>query len=211
MKHNYPLPTASPFVDFKQYIPLILAAINYELDTPYAWLESDRAAALDYVQELIRWFIEWDDTDVPISTAREDFTHWHVNAQNAAGNAVALTINTSQIFNHYAFQSPSSSSDQFESMSFWLKSGHSYVATAYAVRGGTGGIVTLEVRDADTDALVATVTQDLYNATAQFNFKFEVGFTLTTDRHLKLKGKTPTKNASSSAFVAALTCVMVRH
>jgi len=211
MKHNYPVPTASPFADFKQYIPLILAAINYELDTPYAWSATDRETALDYVQELIRWFVEWDDTSVPISTTREDYTHWHVNAVNDVGNGVALTIQPSQIFNHAAFQSASASTDIWFSQDFWLAGGHQYVADCYAIKSAASGIMTLELRDADTDELIASVVQDLYAATTTFNVKVQMSFTLTADRHLRFQGKPATKNASSSGYNQIISCIMVRH
>ena len=55
---RYPTPTASPFTDIAPYIPLLLAAVEAELDTPAAWSEDDAAVALGYIEDLKIWITE---------------------------------------------------------------------------------------------------------------------------------------------------------
>lgn len=56
--NTYPLPTASAFVDIAQYVPLLLAAIDAELDRSDVWDESEVDIALGYVQDLKAWLVD---------------------------------------------------------------------------------------------------------------------------------------------------------
>lgn len=49
---KYPLPTASPYVDLLQYIPLVLSAIEVELDRRDVWFTGDEDTALGYIEDL---------------------------------------------------------------------------------------------------------------------------------------------------------------
>lgn len=55
---TYPLPSASAFVDIAQYVPLLLAAIDAELDRTDVWNESEVDTALGYVQDLKAWLVD---------------------------------------------------------------------------------------------------------------------------------------------------------
>lgn len=56
--NTYPLPTASAFVDIAQYVPILLAAIDAELDRSDVWNESEVDIALGYVQDLKAWLVD---------------------------------------------------------------------------------------------------------------------------------------------------------
>lgn len=146
----------------------------------------------------------------PVSYAPLVTSLWHVNSQNNVGNALLLTISASQIMNHYAAQSAAANGDEFFTQSFWLKDGVSYVVDAYCVRGGTAGILKLDFMKDDDDTQLATVTQDLYNSVAVFNFKVQLGYIPGTDVLVYLRGKANGKNAASSSYVLPITCFMVR-
>lgn len=69
--YNYPLPTASPYDDFLQYIPLLISAVQVELDRPEVWDDVDAAAAMAYMEELIAFLMLLDPTtggDMKITT-----------------------------------------------------------------------------------------------------------------------------------------------
>lgn len=53
MTQVYPLPTESPYTDIAQYVPLLLAAVEAELDRSDAW--DDFATANGYVEDLKAW------------------------------------------------------------------------------------------------------------------------------------------------------------
>jgi ApbE superfamily uncharacterized protein (UPF0280 family) len=147
---------------------------------------------------------------IPPNTAPKYHNLFHVNSQNEAGGAVALTINASQIMGHYAAQSPATVSDKFQSARFWLAADVPYVCTSYCVRGGGAGIVKLSLRRADDDTELASTTQDLYAAASGFNFKAEFGHTPPDDIECYIRGEVTGKNASSSGYGVAITAFMVR-
>ena len=147
---------------------------------------------------------------IPPNTVPFVLALWHVNSQNNVGNAIALTINTSQIMNHYAAQSPAVNNDEFLSQNFWLKDAVSYIIDAYCVRGGGAGILKLDIVRASDDVELATVTQDLYNATSTFNFKVQLGYIPSGDTEVYLRGKANGKNAAASGYGIAITVFMVR-
>lgn len=54
----YPLPTASPFEDYGQYIPLLLAAVDHDLGQETMWAEADWPTAIGYIEDLKAWLVE---------------------------------------------------------------------------------------------------------------------------------------------------------
>lgn len=58
----YPLPTASPFEDIQQYIPLLLAAVDAELDRDEVWADSDVDQARGFVEDLRAWLADYQET-----------------------------------------------------------------------------------------------------------------------------------------------------
>jgi hypothetical protein len=52
MRYRYPVPTESPFSDFCQYIPLLISAVQEELDRDSVWNDSEAAQARNYIQDL---------------------------------------------------------------------------------------------------------------------------------------------------------------
>jgi len=59
--YNYPTPTASPYTDFKQYIPLLISAVQADLDRADVWDSGSVVVALGYVQELLAFLCELED------------------------------------------------------------------------------------------------------------------------------------------------------
>jgi len=55
---RYPTPTASPFADIGQYVPLLLTAIDAALDRRDVWPDSDVDTALGYVEDLKAWVMD---------------------------------------------------------------------------------------------------------------------------------------------------------
>lgn len=55
MADTYPVPTASPLDDIKQWVGLLLAAIDESLDRSDVWPEGEETTALGYVQDLKLW------------------------------------------------------------------------------------------------------------------------------------------------------------
>lgn len=63
---RYPTPTASPLQDWRQYIPLLLAAVDESLDRVDVWEESDADSALGYIEDLKVWLTELTLITIPI-------------------------------------------------------------------------------------------------------------------------------------------------
>jgi len=55
----YPVPTASVFTDWQQYIPLLLSAVDNELDRPGVW-DGNEDLALEYMEDLKQWLMRLD-------------------------------------------------------------------------------------------------------------------------------------------------------
>lgn len=55
---RYPTPTASPFVDIEQYIPLLLTAVGAELDNVSVWPEGEELTGQGYAEDLQAWIAE---------------------------------------------------------------------------------------------------------------------------------------------------------
>jgi|SRR3990172_6068094 len=56
--YNYPAPTESPFFDFCQYIPLLISAVQEELDRDEVWQDSEVVQARGFMQELYRYLMQ---------------------------------------------------------------------------------------------------------------------------------------------------------
>lgn len=54
----YELPAVSPFADIGEYVGLLLAAVDAELDRWDVWDESEVDTALGYVQDLKAWLVD---------------------------------------------------------------------------------------------------------------------------------------------------------
>lgn len=55
---RYPVPTDSPFVDWRQYRALLISVVDQELTRPDVWYEGDGETAIGYMQDLIGWLME---------------------------------------------------------------------------------------------------------------------------------------------------------
>lgn len=58
MPETYPAPTARAWDNFSQYVPLLLGAIDAELNRPDVWESADRADALYYIDDLKCFLLE---------------------------------------------------------------------------------------------------------------------------------------------------------
>lgn len=55
---RYPVPTASPYTDIAQYIPLLLTAVENTFERPDVWPEGQEDTALGYIGDLKAWLME---------------------------------------------------------------------------------------------------------------------------------------------------------
>jgi hypothetical protein len=55
---TYPVPTASPFEDIEQYVPLLLSAVEAELERRDVWPDDQVEEALGYMEDLKAWLME---------------------------------------------------------------------------------------------------------------------------------------------------------
>jgi microcystin-dependent protein len=55
---RYDAPTADPFTDIAQYVPLLLAAVDVALDRPDVWPEGEEDSAQGYMEDLKVWITE---------------------------------------------------------------------------------------------------------------------------------------------------------
>lgn len=147
---------------------------------------------------------------IPVNSINYEHTHWHMNSQNDVGNVPVITIRTTQIMNHFAAQNPSALNDEWESASFWIPASQPMLFDAYGIKGGSSGILTYDLRKKSDDSVLVSMTQDLYAAVAVDNFKFQLSYTAPEDLEVYLHGKVASKNAASSGYTCALTCIMVR-
>jgi hypothetical protein len=54
---RYPTPTESPLIDIEQYIPLLLAAVDQELDRPDVWPDGEAEIARGFIEDLKSWIM----------------------------------------------------------------------------------------------------------------------------------------------------------
>lgn len=54
---RYPVPTASPWDDIEQYVPLLLTAVEAELDRRDVWPEGYEDEAIGYIEDLKAWLM----------------------------------------------------------------------------------------------------------------------------------------------------------
>lgn len=55
----YPLPSASPLLDIRQWIPYLLAAVDAELDRPEVWDEQVWSLAQGFIEDLRAWLLDY--------------------------------------------------------------------------------------------------------------------------------------------------------
>lgn len=62
----YPLPEQGPLANISEWIPLLLAAVDAELDRDGVWNDDDLDTALGYVQDLKAWLAEFEPVTHPV-------------------------------------------------------------------------------------------------------------------------------------------------
>lgn len=194
----------------QQYVLLSLTdkLINYPASFYEDYTDIDPLDITDFNDALMTAVLE--DAVPPPNPINLEHIHWHINSQNNIGNGLALTIRTTQIMNHFAAQTASAQNDEWFTQSFWIKAGIPYIFEPYGVKTAASGIIAFELRKKSDNSVLASMSQDMYSAAAVDNFKFQLGYTPTIDTEVYLRGKMTTKNASSSGYGCALTCIMVR-
>lgn len=60
--HPYPTPDADPWTDITQYIDLLIAAVDYELDRPDVWPDGEADEGQGYMEDLKAWLQELSNT-----------------------------------------------------------------------------------------------------------------------------------------------------
>lgn len=78
---TYPLPTESPYVDIAQYVPLLLAAVEAELDRKDAW--DDFSVANGYVESLKAWIQDFIAPMTLLTTTVQQTLYEDTLASNA--------------------------------------------------------------------------------------------------------------------------------
>lgn len=120
------------------------------------------------------------------------------------GNSIAVTIDTTRILGHYAFQSASAIGDS-NINSCVLKAG-SYTIRLYCHTGPAGGQLDLDFKHIDDAGYTNIVTNsEFYSAGVGANVVKTFTFTVTTaGRHL-FRFSTNSKHASASAYNIIIT------
>lgn len=149
--------------------------------------------------------------DIPPNTAPRHQDLFHINSSNQVGNALSLSIQASQMFNHAAFQNPPAINDEWRTPAFWLSGDvANYGVELVAIRNGVSGIVTLELRRKSDNAVLASLVQDLYSAVAAFNQRYLMSYAPSADELCYLSGRMLSKNVSSTGYQCLATAVLIR-
>lgn len=91
-EYPIPLPTASPFEDWQQYIPLLITAVDEFLLSPSLWAEADYPSAYGYMNDLMAWLQELIVEDVKAGVTTNDTTPGRLLEKLLAGAGVQFTL-----------------------------------------------------------------------------------------------------------------------
>lgn len=149
-----------------------------------------------------------ESVDVPTVSIADYLLLLHRHNTVVAGNALTWQVNTSQIFNGFAFQSAGALNDEWRSPAFRLRAG-TWQLNILTFRQNNIGQLTYALTDGVTDYAGSMV--DLYNASSQFNFLITEGFVLASDVQAYLRGRVLGKNASSSAYNVGISYISIQR
>lgn len=91
-EYPIPLPTASPFEDWQQYIPLLITAVDEFLISPSLWAEADYPSAYGYMNDLMAWLQELIVEDVKAGVTPNDTTPGRLLEKLLAGAGVQFRV-----------------------------------------------------------------------------------------------------------------------
>jgi len=176
---------------------------------PSTWRDWDENRAL--IDELVAGALLAleEPVTIPLDTPRTEFQYWHLNLIPVVGNNRAVVISTAYLGNHYTYQNPPAINDTWVSQAVWLEA-RTYTVEFWGRKGTGSGILTLEVRNADTLAVLATTTQDLYAAAPVDNHIFSFGVALTGTTKISLRGRVLSKNALATDYTCGCTAIFIR-
>jgi len=195
MPLQIPLPTADPYTDIAQYVPLLISSIEGFLQARDVWATADYQQAYSYMEDLKAYLVE---TLPPVNDAFQTyFTHFHSNSKVTFGNALSPIINTGQVHNYLARQNPAANGDSFE-FEVPLKAGNYNLVICGAKSSGQGKLSV--ARDGDALALI-----DFYAASTTLNVSEIVSLPVATDHKVKINCFVFGKNAASSGYVVNIT------
>jgi len=171
MPLQIPLPTAGPYTDIAQYVPLLISSIEGFLQARDVWATADYPQAYSYMEDLKAYLVE----NLPPMTGSNGkfWQHWHIGSKVNSGTAIGLVIDTAQIGAHVARQNPTVQFDetQFE---LPLKAGNYTLRMIYRMQP-SAGIVSVIL------PLVTMQSFDLYSAATVNNAAETFDFTIPAD------------------------------
>jgi hypothetical protein len=200
MPLQIPLPTADPYTDIAQYVPLLISSIEGFLQARDVWATADYPAAYSYMEDLKSYLV---DTLPPVNNAFLKYaTHFHADSKVTHGNALALTVNTALLFNHEAHQNASAIADAFE-FEIPLKAGNYTIDICYLKTSGSG-IVDFGIVGYSSTSI------DMYAGGTTNNNIMSLNFPVTEDRLQQFTAGINSKNASSAGYTARIIYFAVR-
>lgn len=200
MPLQIPLPTAGPFNDIAQYVPLLISSIEGFLQARDVWASADYQAAYSYMEDLKAYLVE---NLPPMAEYANQALHFHLNSLVVTGNALNWISLTTQPFNSYWVQAPSAINDEF-----WfyipLAIGNYELDISHR-KSAVSGIANFVLPDGTGDWNI-----DLYSGGAQNDQHTVLPFDVLTEGLKVFKVKIASKNPSSGGYTAHFTYFAVR-
>lgn len=132
---------------------------------------------------------------------------WHMFATVQAGNAIARTMNASQLFGHYASQTAAAQNDDCYHLAY-LKAG-TYELRMIYLTSASGGIIDLYVNGEEDNVTHFSWGTDAYSAVAAFSQILVKTVTLTRDQLYRIRMFVPTRNAASGGYQQNITAIFL--
>jgi len=200
MPLQIPLPTAGPYTDIVQYVPLLISSIEGFLQARDVWATADYPQAYSYMEDLKAYLVENLPPVIPEYAAFA--THWHSNSKVAAGSGLVGNAQAGQETGFTYRQVPAAINDLFQ---FEVTlSADTYDLQLLGAHSSGSGKINLYV-DA---SLVATI--DFYQATTNLNTLDVTTFAITESGVHQITCEVIGKNASSSGYVINITRFSIR-
>jgi len=196
MPLDIPLPTASPFDDIEQYIPLLLSSVDNFLCAPDVWSPGDEEQGRLYCEDLKEWIVTELPLPATIYPHRADLhpATWHV----LTGSAWSFTAGAGIMNGGTWRQASSANTNRIVALPL-LDAGTYKLHLVYATRSD-GGIVHIFV-----DSVEQGTGKDTYTAGQVLNVHTSQSFTQAEPGRPLIELRSSTKNAASSAFFLYLS------
>jgi len=200
MPLQIPLPTADPFTDIEQYVPLLLSSIEGFLQLKSVWAAADYDQAYSYMEDLKSYLVE--NLPPVIPEYAHYVTHFHALSHVVFGAALNMEIFANQPFNHSYRQNVAAPGDTFL-FNIPLDVNSYYLDVCY-IKATGGGILRVTCPDGTQQTI------DTYNNTTTYNNIVSIPFAVGDTQNYQVLGECTGKNASSSAYNIRATYFAIR-